>query len=304
MPHNFFLHSALVKSRNVERKNPRAVREANFYFFLESAIALATSFMINVFVVAVFAKAFFGSTYDSVYENCLHNGNPFIHVFNKTGTGHGNETIDANLFNGGVFLGCQFGTAAMYIWAIGLLAAGQSSTMTGTYSGQFAMQGFLRLDWQRWKRVLFMRGIAVIPTFAIAFASGIDHLTGFNDILNIMQSLQLPFAVIPLLTFTNDPLVMGEHKNNKFVKMLTWFLAAIIIGINIYFTIVTLQDVENAYLFIPIGLLVIIWISFYVLLVYYAVRFSLSSNERERPCRKRKGSCCVGEIHDNPNYQL
>lgn len=68
--------------------------------------------------------------------------------------GHNDEIVDADLYKGGIFLGCTFGAAAMYIWAVGILAAGQSSTMTGTYAGQFAMEGFLNLQWARWKRVL------------------------------------------------------------------------------------------------------------------------------------------------------
>ncbi len=68
--------------------------------------------------------------------------------------GHNTDIVKADLYKGGLFLGCTFGAAAMYIWAVGILAAGQSSTMTGTYAGQFAMEGFLNLQWARWKRVL------------------------------------------------------------------------------------------------------------------------------------------------------
>ena len=73
-----------------------------------------------------------------------------------------NSTVDADLYNGGIYLGCQFGSVAMYIWAIGILAAGQSSTMTGTYAGQFAMEGFLNLQWKRWQRVLLTRLFAIV----------------------------------------------------------------------------------------------------------------------------------------------
>nr|CAD7396126.1 unnamed protein product [Timema cristinae] len=101
----------------------------------------------------------------------------------------------------------------MYIWAVGILAAGQSSTMTGTYSGQFVMEGFLNLQWSRWKRVLFTRTIAITPTFFIAYYSEIEKLTGMNDILNAVMSLQLPFALIPTIAFTSSPQIMGEFKN-------------------------------------------------------------------------------------------
>lgn len=101
----------------------------------------------------------------------------------------------------------------MYIWAIGILAAGESSTMTGTYAGQFAMEGFLNLQWARWKRVLFTRTIAIIPTFLLAFYSNIEDLTDMNDILNAVMMLQLPFATLPTIAFTSSSQIMGEFKN-------------------------------------------------------------------------------------------
>ena len=126
------------------------------------------------------------------------------------------EPFDADLYKGGVFLGCQYGWIAMMIWAVGILAAGQSSTMTGTYAGQFAMEGFLNLQWARWKRVLFTRTIAIVPTFFIAFYADINDLSvlsHINDILNAVVSIQLPFAAIPTIAFTSSALIMGDFKN-------------------------------------------------------------------------------------------
>lgn len=120
-----------------------------------------------------------------------------------------------DLYTGGIFLGCQFGIAAMYIWAVGILAAGQSSTMTGTYAGQFAMEGFLNLQWARWKRVLFTRTIAIIPTFFVALYARNNELTGMNDILNAVMMVQLPFATLPTIAFTSSARIMGEFKNGK-----------------------------------------------------------------------------------------
>eukprot|EP00795_Rhopilema_esculentum_P014385 gene14385-5435_t len=224
MPHNFYLHSALVKSRDINRKNKKDVKEANMYYFIESAIALLVSFVINLFVVAVFAR----------YGDCLRNKNPHAHLFNVSNP---NKTLDGNLYYGGVFLGCYYSNVAMYIWAIGLLAAGQSSTMTGTYSGQFAMEGFLKLSWARWKRVLFTRSIAIGPTLLVATFKGVEDLTGMNDFLNILQSLQLPFAVLPLLTFTNDSGIMRDFKNKTVTIVVTWLLAGAVISINLYLVV-------------------------------------------------------------------
>ena len=85
--------------------------------------------------------------------------------------------------------------------------------MTGTYAGQFAMEGFLNLQWARWKRVLFTRLIAIVPTFLLAVFSDIGSLTGMNDFLNAIMALQLPFATIPTIAFTSNLNIMGEFVN-------------------------------------------------------------------------------------------
>ncbi|XP_070645207.1 natural resistance-associated macrophage protein 2 isoform X6 [Bos indicus] len=208
MPHNMYLHSALVKSRQVDRANKQEVREANKYFFIESCIALFVSFIINVFVVSVFAEAFFGKTNEQVVAVCTNSSSPHTHLFPDD-----NSTLAVDIYKGGVVLGCYFGPAALYIWAVGILAAGQSSTMTGTYSGQFVMEGFLNLKWSRFARVILTRSIAIIPTLLVAVFQDVEHLTGMNDFLNVLQSLQLPFALIPILTFTSLRPVMSEFAN-------------------------------------------------------------------------------------------
>uniref|UniRef100_V9IEB2 Protein Malvolio n=1 Tax=Apis cerana TaxID=7461 RepID=V9IEB2_APICE len=209
MPHNLYLHSALVKSRDINREESKKVKEANMYYFIEACIALLVSFIINVFVVAVFADGLYNKTNLEVYNLCKDNNYTLgIDTFTKE-----NTTISIDLNKGGIFLGCAFGAVAMYIWAVGIFAAGQSSTMTGTYAGQFAMEGFLNLQWARWKRVLFTRMIAIVPTFLVAFFSNIDNLTGMNDILNAIMTLQLPFATLPTIAFTSSSQIMGEFRN-------------------------------------------------------------------------------------------
>lgn len=150
--------------------------------------------------------------------------------------------VEADLYKGGIFLGCAFGAAAMYIWAVGILAAGQSSTMTGTYAGQFAMEGFLNLQWARWKRVLFTRMIAIIPTFFVAFYSRIEDLTGMNDLLNAVMALQLPFAVIPTIAFTSSTAIMGEFVNGIGNKVVSCLLCVVVIAINISFVTDQVKD--------------------------------------------------------------
>lgn len=148
-----------------------------------------------------------------------------------------NSTVDADLYKGGVFLGCEFGMATMYIWAVGILAAGQSSTMTGSYAGQFAMEGFLNMQWKRWQRVLLTRTVAIFPTFLVAFYSNISDLSGMNNLLNCLMSLQLPFALIPTITFTSNPKIMGQFKNGVLSKLFSISLSLFVIGVYTYFVI-------------------------------------------------------------------
>ncbi|XP_014615201.1 PREDICTED: protein Malvolio isoform X2 [Polistes canadensis] len=238
MPHNLYLHSALVKSRDVDRRQPAKVRDANMYYFIEASIALLVSFVINVFVVSVFAHGLFDKTNQNVYDTCKTSDIQIDdNLFPRD-----NNTFEADLYKGGIYLGCSFGMAAMYIWAVGILAAGQSSTMTGTYAGQFAMEGFLNLKWARWKRVLFTRTIAIVPTFLVAFYADIEHMTGMNDILNAVMSLQLPFATLPTIAFTSNPQIMGEFTNGIGNKIVATALSAVVIIINIYFVINTVQE--------------------------------------------------------------
>ncbi|XP_064307407.1 natural resistance-associated macrophage protein 1 isoform X5 [Phalacrocorax carbo] len=209
MPHNIFLHSSLVKTRAIDRSKKDAVQEANMYFLTESCLALFISFLINLFVMAVFGEAFYHQRNEDVHNKCINSSiSHYAGIFPAN-----NETVSVDIYQGGVILGCYFGAVALYIWAIGILAAGQSSTMTGTYAGQFVMEGFLQLRWSRFARVLFTRSFAILPTVFVAAFKDVSHLTGMNDLLNVLQSILLPFAVLPVLTFTSLRPLMQDFTN-------------------------------------------------------------------------------------------
>jgi len=266
MPHNLYLHSALVKSRDIDRTKSEKVREANYYYFIESCVALFCSFIINVFVVSVFAYGLFKKTNGEVYELCVENNSTFSYVFE---TMDKSELVEGDLFKGGVFLGCAYGAAAMYIWGVGILAAGQSSTMTGTYAGQFAMEGFLNLQWSRWKRVLFTRFVAIVPTFCVAFYLDIENLTGMNDLLNAVMSLQLPFASIPTIAFTSNPQIMGEFVNGLGNKVASIALSTVVIGINTFFVVHSvIYDIPHQW---GILLGITVFAIFYILMCTYFI---------------------------------
>lgn len=212
MPHNLYLHSALVKSRNVDRNKKYNIKEANYYYFMESAVALAVSFVINVFVVTVFAHGLYHKTNQDVLEMCEARHD----IFDRKAFPNNTEPVEVDIYRGGIFLGCEFGIVALYVWSFGIMAAGQSSTMTGTYAGQFVMEGFLNIQWPRWKRVLVTRSIAILPTLFVAFRSGgVKHLTGMNDLLNCCQMIQLPFALLPIITFTSHKDIMYDFVSSR-----------------------------------------------------------------------------------------
>lgn len=189
MPHNVFLHSALVQSRKIDPDKKGHVREALNYYSIECSVALIVSFMINLFVTTVFAKGFYGTK----------------------------QANSIGLVNAGQYLEEKYGGGLLpilYIWGIGLLAAGQSSTITGTYAGQFIMGGFLNLRLKKWLRALITRSFAIVPTMIVAliFNRSETSLDVLNEWLNVLQSIQIPFALIPLLTLVSKDQVMGVFK--------------------------------------------------------------------------------------------
>lgn len=205
MPHNVFLHSALVQSRKVNVKRRSRVREAMRYYSLESAAALAVSFIINVFVTTVFAKSFYGTKI----------------------------AASIGLENAGQVLQEKYGSTLfpiLYIWGLGLLASGQSSTITGTYAGQFIMGGFLNLRVKKWVRALITRSFAVVPAIivALSFDSSESAMDALNESLNVLQSVQVPFALIPLITLVSKDEVMGFFKISLSLKVSNEFYSVII----------------------------------------------------------------------------
>jgi len=205
MPHNLFLHSALVQSRVIEHGEER---EAIKFYTIESSVAILTSVLINTCVVAVFAKGFYGTP----------------------------EADQIGLKNAGSFLGEHFGEPLRIVWALGLCAAGQSSTMTGAYAGQWVMQGYLQLKVKPWKRAIITRSMALVPTLAVSFYFGGGHsgLDTLNSYLNVWQSIVLPFAVVPLLTFASERSIMGDLALKPSGKALGWTAALLVMIANTY----------------------------------------------------------------------
>ncbi|KAI3922378.1 hypothetical protein MKX01_006067 [Papaver californicum] len=245
MPHNVFLHSALVQSRKIDITKKGRVQEAMNYYTIESTVALMVSFIINLFVTTVFAKGIYGT----------------------------DKASNIGLINAGQYLEEKYGGGLLpilYIWAIGLLAAGQSSTMTGTYAGQFIMGGFLNLRLKKWLRALITRSCAIIPTIVVAliFNRSEDSLDVLNQWLNVLQSVQIPFAVIPLLYLVSKEQIMGTFKIGPKTKMAAWIVAALVMMINAYLLLDFFRAEVTGLLF---GLIVFVITAAYVSFIIYLV---------------------------------
>jgi len=259
MPHNLYLHSALVQSRGIDPTERKAVKEGIFYHSLEAAIALVVSFFINLCVVSVFSEGFYGQ-FDDVSE--------------------------IGLMNAGYYLDERYGTVSLYIWAVGILAAGQSSTMTGTYAGQFVMKGFWNLDMKKWQQVLLTRSLAIGPALLVCFlAPPCDYATGcgagdtnestgvsnsldtLNEYINVMQSIQLPFALFPVITFCGDVSLCQENANGRVKSVVIWFAALMLVLLNYYQLTLIFIRLGAWYIIGPLIPVMIFYTSFVIYLV-------------------------------------
>jgi len=204
MPHNLYLHSALVQTRKIQ-KGDQFTRRALNLNFLDSAIALNLAFFVNAAILILAATVFF-----------------------KTG-----KTDVAELKQAYQLLPAQLGTpVASSIFAIALIAAGQSSTFTGTLAGQIVMEGYLHLRINPWVRRLLTRLLAIIPALIIILIFGesrVDDLIVFSQVI---LSVQLGFAVIPLIHFVSDKKLMGKFSIGMVTKISAWIVAGLLIYLN------------------------------------------------------------------------
>jgi manganese transport protein len=205
MPHNLYLHSSVVQTRKYEQ-NASGKREAIRFATLDSTIALMLALFINAAILIVAAATFY-----------------------RQGRHDVAEIQDAYQLLSPM-LGVSF---ASVLFALALLASGQNSTLTGTLAGQIVMEGFLNIRMRPWLRRLVTRALAIVPAVictALYGESGTAKLLVFSQ---VVLSLQLPFAVVPLVLFTSDRVKMGEFANPVWIKILAWVTAAVIIVLNV-----------------------------------------------------------------------
>jgi manganese transport protein len=258
MPHNLYLHSSLVQTRR-NGTDQNSIARAIRYNFWDSAIALNLAFLVNLSILIVAAAVFYTHGYYKVVE-----------------------IQDAH-----DLLAPLMGKAiAPVIFAIALIAAGQISTITGTLAGQVVMEGYLDLRIAPWLRRLITRSIAVIPALLVIYYLG-DNMVGEMLIFSqVVLSLQLGFAVIPLIHFVSDRKKMGVFAIKPWLIILSWITAIVIIGLNIKLIMETMSDWHEKLSSFPIiyyGLLIPILIASFLLLVVASIYPLLMRNKRDQP---------------------
>lgn len=214
MPHNLYLHSALVQTRKIARDNDSIKKAIRFNVF-DSAIALNMAFFVNAAILILAASVFYSSGRQDVAE-----------------LGKAHELLAPLLGN----------KWASHLFAIALIAAGQSSTITGTLAGQIVMEGYLRLRISPVARRLITRLLAIVPAALVIMIMGEEMVDSMLVFSQVLLSMQLAFAVIPLIHFVSDKSRMGSFAIKPMTKTLAWVIAAIIVTLNLKLVYETAND--------------------------------------------------------------
>ncbi|HUB61589.1 MAG TPA: Nramp family divalent metal transporter [Puia sp.] len=204
MPHNLYLHSALVQTRKIG-PGKEQVRKALRINFLDSTVALNLAFFVNAAILILAATVFF-----------------------KTG-----KTSVASIKDAYLLLPLLKSNLAPKLFAIALIAAGQSSTLTGTLAGQIVMEGYLQLRINPWLRRLLTRLLAIIPAVLVILIAGEKDVDNLLVLSQVVLSVQLGFAVIPLIHFVSDRRAMGQFTASPVIRVLSWLVAALLLYLNI-----------------------------------------------------------------------
>ena len=206
MPHNLYLHSSIVQTRKYLDTTPSKL-EAIRFASLDSSIALMTALFINAAILIVSAAVFHGTEHEAIADI----GDAYQLLSPMLGTG-----------------------AASVLFAVALLCSGQNATLTGTLAGQIVMEGFVNIRLRPWLRRLITRLVAIVPAIIVVLFYG-EQGTGALLILSqVVLSLQLPFAVFPLVSFTSNRHKMGEFVAPRWMQVLAWLVAVIIGALNVW----------------------------------------------------------------------
>ena len=206
MPHNLYLHSSIVQTRAFER-NDEGKKMAVHFAAIDSAGSLFFAFFINAAILILSAAAFHGTGHQDVAD--IHDAYNLL-----------TPVLGASM--------------ASIVFGVALLASGQNSTLTGTLAGQIVMEGFLNIRLRPWVRRMLTRLIAIVPAVIVASMYGEKGTGSLLIFSQVVLSLQLGFAVVPLVVFTSDKNKMGNFVNSTWIQVLSWIVAAVIIVLNVY----------------------------------------------------------------------
>jgi manganese transport protein len=220
MPHNLYLHSALVQTRKFQADD-RSILRAIKYNTLDSVIALSLAFLVNAAILVMAATTFFGRE-DLTFPD----GRPI-----------GSDWIQGAYLTLAPLLGTSL---ASTLFAVALLASGQSSTVTGTLAGQVVMEGFMHWRIQPWLRRLVTRLLAIVPAVVVIAVRGENSVTELLVLSQIVLGLQLPLALVPLLQFTSSRRRMGKFVNPIWLKLVGWACTAVITALDVYLLLKTM----------------------------------------------------------------
>src|SRR5258707_8558182 len=218
MLHNLYLHSALVQSRKLQKDEP-SIRSAIRFNTIDSIVALAIAFFVNAAILVLAATVFFGK------ESVILSGGQVVRFSAES------DWIRVAYLTLAPLLGTA---AASTLFAVALLASGQSSTITGTLAGQVVMEGFMHWRIKPWVRRLITRSLAILPAVLIIGLRGESSRTDLLTLSQVVLALQLPFALFPLLHFTSTRKRMGSWKNGWFLLIAGWSSAILITAMDLF----------------------------------------------------------------------
>ncbi|WP_063698562.1 Nramp family divalent metal transporter [Pediococcus inopinatus] len=220
MPHNLYLGSSISQTRDFDRDDSKSLKSAIRYTVADSNMQLTVAFVVNCLLLILGAALFFGTNSDL---------GRFVDLYNALG--------DSKI------VGAIASPVLSTLFAVALLSSGQSSTITGTLSGQIIMEGFIRLRMPMWAQRLLTRLVSVLPVLAFAIyyhgnEAKIENLLTFSQ---VFLSVALPFAMIPLIIFTSSKKIMGEFANRPWVKVCAWVAAVVLVILNIWLIMTTVS---------------------------------------------------------------
>jgi manganese transport protein len=221
MPHNLYLHSALVQTRKLQRDHP-TIRRAIRFNAVDSVVALSLAFLVNAAIMVLAASTYYGKTGLTLADGV---------------TPIGNDWIQGAFLTLKDLLGVS---GASILFAVALLASGQSSTVTGTLAGQVVMEGFMAWRIRPWLRRVLTRSLAIIPAILVIAFVGEGRVTTLINISQFVLGLQLPLAMIPLMYFTTRRKYMGPFTNGWFLNVTGWTAAVLITTLDVYMLYQTL----------------------------------------------------------------